>query len=119
MQFRSEGDLSADDLPGLPQKYSDRDPQYVQPGFERHGHFPGVVGGVAPDAGAPLRSYVQAIIPSATQRLYATADEHTLAMLKKLQALLQKRVADAADPADVPFYRAQLFSVNKLLKPKK
>ena len=37
--FRSEGDLSADDLPGLPQKYSDRDPQYVQPGFERHGHF--------------------------------------------------------------------------------
>ena len=83
------------------------------------GDFPGAVGGVAPDAGAPLRSYVQAIIPSATQRLYATADEHTLAMLKKLQALLQKRVADAADPADVPFYRAQLFSVNKLLKPKK
>lgn len=83
------------------------------------GDFPGAVGGAAPDAGAPLRSYVQAIIPSATQRLYATADEHTLAMLKKLQALLQKRVADAADPADVPFYRAQLFSVNKLLKPKK
>ena len=83
------------------------------------GDFLGAVGGVAPDAGAPLRSYVQAIIPSATQRLYATADEHTLAMLKKLQALLQKRVADAADPADIPFYRAQLFSVNKLLKPKK
>ena len=48
MQFRSEGDLSADDLPGLPQKYSDRDSQYVQPGFERHGHFPGVVGGCQP-----------------------------------------------------------------------
>ena len=43
-----------------------------------------------------------------------TADE---VMVTK--TLLEKRVVDAADPADIPFYRAQLFSVNKLLKPKK
>lgn len=83
------------------------------------GEFPGAVGGIAPETELPLRSYVPAIIPSATQKMYGTADEQTLKMLKKLKALFEKRVVDAADPADIPFYRAQLFSVNKLLKPKK
>ena len=46
-------------------------------------------------------------------------DEQALKLLIKLKPLLGKRVVEAADPADIPFYRAQLFSVNKLLKPKK
>ena len=83
------------------------------------GDFPETVAGIVPDGEAPLRSYVQPIVPGTTQKLYSMDDEQTLKLLKKLKTLLEKRVVDAADPADIPFYRAQLFSVNKLLKPKK
>ena len=83
------------------------------------GDFPETVAGIVPDGEAPLRSYVQPIVPGTTQKLYSMDDEQTLKLLKKLKTLLEKRVVDAADPADIPFYQAQLFSVNKLLKPKK
>lgn len=70
--------------------------------------------GFGPDA-----SVRRALIETATFKLHESTDVEVLRLLRRLRPLLEKRVADAADPADIPFYRAQLFTVNKMLKPKK
>lgn len=61
----------------------------------------------------------RALIETATFKLHESTDVEILRLLKRLRPLLEKRVVDAVDPADIPFYRAQLFTVNKMLKPKK
>ena len=61
----------------------------------------------------------RALIETTTFKLHESTDVETLRLLRRLRPLLEKRVVDAADPADIPFYRAQLFTVNKMLKPKK
>ena len=63
-------------------------------------------------------SDASAVIPNEVLKLYDFSNVYSLHLMRRVRTLLEKRIVDAVCPDDRPFYRAQLLSVEKILKPK-